>query len=162
VFKSSSKCYIKSLIGILNLRGGIGGGIVRKSFVMERCKSFASHKIDGATFGDGCFTARGSRNLLFDDVIASPRWPIPVRAQGLRQVHALLDVHGIPRLVSPDQNRTVRKGKSLNIKIRNGQTQFNHEYKPRDFTFVSRSTTFFRACSRPLRAQKLRRMILII
>jgi hypothetical protein len=54
----------------------------RRSFVMERSKSFASHRIDGATFDVGCFTARGSRNSLVVDLTANLRRPIPVWAIG--------------------------------------------------------------------------------
>jgi hypothetical protein len=50
--------------------------------MMERSKSFAGHRIDGATFNVGRFTARGSRNSLVVDLTASLRWPILVRAIG--------------------------------------------------------------------------------
>jgi hypothetical protein len=84
-----------------------------QSFMMKRSQSFASHRIHQATFSIRRFTNRGSEDSLVDSIIARLRRPVSVRGSP--------DAHEAPGLVSPVQNRTMRRKKTLSISVKIAQ-----------------------------------------
>jgi hypothetical protein len=60
----------------LALLGRIRNRVSGHSFVMKRSQSFASHRIPRVSFDLSRFTSRGSRDSLFDGVVACLLRPI--------------------------------------------------------------------------------------
>jgi hypothetical protein len=111
------------------------------------------------------FREQGLRGLLHHRRQLQSLAASPYRAhkvQEWRLVLGWLGARAIPRHVSPGQNKTMRKDRHHISEWGMHKFSQNHGRESRDPTLVKRSTSLFRAYSRPLLAQKLRRIIFMI